>query len=236
MIGKWPSPPCPINVAQKMCVMLVVLLLWSGAFKWIVLGRGSLCCDHNKYIKNAEAFEKKMPGNGWYNWYLGASTEMLSVRVDQLCAEPCKHFSFTCRGAVWLVPCRIRSCTGLRSVARGFVPWLFLVWALLSFPLSVGSDALPSVPPGPARSSWVCAGTGRTALHQAAFVQEGSLIPPGCLCSLEGSTCTEAPHCTSAQLQAALTQSASSDPYALGMFSVGQKRKHGKLPLLKPRH
>lgn len=50
-----------------------------------------------------------------------------------VCAEPCKHFSFTCRRAVCLVPCRIRSCTGLRSIARGFVPWMFLVWALLSF-------------------------------------------------------------------------------------------------------
>lgn len=61
-----------------------MLLHCSGALKWhcqnthITWSWLTWCnkCK-KKYVKNTQAFEKKMPDNGWHNWYLGTNTGML---------------------------------------------------------------------------------------------------------------------------------------------------------------
>lgn len=195
-----------------------------------------------------------MSGNGWHNWCLGTNTEMLSgesglesvlnlVHISILPAE--RQFIEGSGAALAWNQLLVGLFTGCFLCELCFLfPSLWPEWCSAISHTQVQHPA-----------ARVCARRGRTAQHWAAYVQEGSRIPLGCLCPLKGlCTCPPqrhltlhpVPSCRLGLQQApaellwhnlpalkAATASASFDPYVLGMFSAGQNWKYGKLLVLK---
>lgn len=145
----------------------------------------------------------------WYQHWDAFWWEWISIS-----AEPWTHFSFTCRGTVHLIPCRIRICTGLRSIARGFVHWIFFGWALLSFSLSMARVMLchQSHPGTASSSSGVC--RERQDSTAPGSICAGRLCNSPGMALLSGGTVhlpsTKAPHSAPyAQLQAGVAAGSS---------------------------